>query len=72
MNQENETFKLFYMGFSFFGWFEDDELVIDGFWSFIPGLFPVDPFGWGFIIYSGSYFKVLFKFLRGDFIDDQE
>ncbi|EKT85971.1 hypothetical protein LSS_15186 [Leptospira santarosai serovar Shermani str. LT 821] len=70
MNQQQETFKLFYMRFPFYGWFENDELFIDGFWSFIPGLFPVSPYGWNFIQYEGSYLRVLFKFLRGDFADE--
>ncbi|PJZ51522.1 hypothetical protein CH380_19745 [Leptospira adleri] len=71
MNSDKEIKKLFYMGFPMYGWQENGEWFVTGFFRYIPILFPVSEEGWLFIEYKCCYLRVLYKFLRGDFVKNK-
>ncbi|RHX90252.1 hypothetical protein DLM76_20530 [Leptospira yasudae] len=61
------------MGLPMRGWIGDDGIwVLDGFFAKYLEYLKVSQEGWMIIIYECSYFRVLFRFLRGDYVVKKE
>jgi hypothetical protein len=71
---ENSS-KIIHLGLPMYLYDEEEITIIWGFWSFVTVLFPsinagFDTYGqpgFYFLKYKGSYWKALYRFLKGDF-----
>lgn len=57
--------KVIYMGLPMLFCAESDCQCLWGLWSFIPVHFPAEGDGWTFMFYEGSYWKALWRWLKG-------
>lgn len=68
--RKEKSLKIIHMGFPMY--FYEEENILWGFWSFIYTLFPftaedlTGELNFVFLVYEGSYWKALWKFLKGE------
>ncbi|EMO66445.1 hypothetical protein LEP1GSC132_2488 [Leptospira kirschneri str. 200803703] len=65
--EEGIIYNLFYMGFPVKGYYLSGNWFLMGFTARVIKSLKIHPAGYFLIIYQCSYFKILFRFLLGEY-----